>query len=321
MRDWYATVGANAWRLEEFQHYYGNATFDDQVTTDAATFLLRLYVEKLDARYKAPVDRAIAFVLDSQYPVGGWPQRFPLRHEFAKHNGADYTSYLTFNDDVAWENISFLLQCYQVLGDQRLLDPIRRGMSFFLVSQQGAPNPGWSLQYTLDLKPAAARTYEPLSLATHTTASNLEHLLTFYELTGDTRYLARVPDGIDWLDKVQLGEAGCGRQNPSHVHRAANQSPALRASARFQCRQRRVLRRLRSEEGNRPLLADAQDRHRRACARSTRKHARPTSAYSQRNRRSRPARRRRVAALLRASDMRRPRPTTRRSRCVTRSRR
>ena len=68
LRDWYATVGKNAWRLEEFQHYYGNATFDDQVTTDAATFLLRLYVEKLDARYKAPVDRAIQFVLDSQYP-------------------------------------------------------------------------------------------------------------------------------------------------------------------------------------------------------------------------------------------------------------
>ena len=53
LRDWYATVGRNAWRLEEFQHYYGNATFDDQVTTDAATFLLRLYMEKLDPRYKA----------------------------------------------------------------------------------------------------------------------------------------------------------------------------------------------------------------------------------------------------------------------------
>ena len=107
---------------------------------------------------------------------------------------------------MAWENISFLIQCYQVLGDQRLLDPITRGMNFFLLSQQGAPNPGWSLQYTLDLKPAAARTYEPLALATHTTASNLEHLITFYELTGDTRYLARVPEGIDWLEKVKLAK-------------------------------------------------------------------------------------------------------------------
>ncbi|MEJ0085652.1 MAG: pectate lyase [Pseudomonadota bacterium] len=225
LRDWYATVGRNAWRLEEFQHYYGNATFDDQVSTDAAMFLLRLYVEKLDARYKPPVDRAIAFVLNSQYPIGGWPQRFPLNYEFAKHGHDDYSSYLTFNDDVVWENISFLLLCYQVLGEQRLLDPITRAMNFFLVSQQGAPNPGWALQYTLDLKPAAARTYEPLALATHTTASNIDHLLTFYELTGDTRYLARVPDAIDWLEKVKLPKpvAG-GKTHPTFVELSTNRA-------------------------------------------------------------------------------------------------
>lgn len=225
LREWYDTVGRSAWRLEEFQHYYGNATFDDQTTTDAAVFLLRLYMEKLDARYKAPVDRAIGFVLDSQYPIGGWPQRFPLRYEFSKHGRADYTSYLTFNDDVAWENVSFLLLCYQVLGDPRLLDPIHRGMNFFLVSQQGAPNPGWALQYTLDLKPAAARTYEPLSLATHTTASNIGHLLTFYEMTGDTRYLARVPEAIDWLEKVRLPKPDArGRTHPTFIELRTNRA-------------------------------------------------------------------------------------------------
>jgi PelA/Pel-15E family pectate lyase len=225
LRDWYATVGRNAWRLEEFQHYYGNATFDDQVTTDAATFLLRLYVEKLDARYKPALDRAIQFVLDSQYPIGGWPQRYPLKYEFSKNGKPDYTSYLTFNDDVAWENISFLILCYQVLGEQRLLDPITRGMNFFLVSQQGAPNPGWALQYTLDVKPAAARTYEPLALSTHTTANNIDHMLTFYELTGDTKFLARVPDAIDWLERVRLPKPDAkGRTHPTFVELQTNRA-------------------------------------------------------------------------------------------------
>jgi hypothetical protein len=225
LRDWYATVGRNAWRLEEFQHYYGNATFDDQTTTDAAIFLLRLYIEKLDPRYRAPVDRAIQFVLDSQYPIGGWPQRYPLSKEFSKKGLADYSSYLTFNDDVAWENISFLLLCYQVLGDQRLLDPITRAMNFFLVSQQGAPSPGWSLQYTLDVKPAAARTYEPLSLATHTTAANIGHLITFYELTGDTKYLARVPEAIDWLERVKLAKPDAGgRTHPTFIEPTTNRA-------------------------------------------------------------------------------------------------
>jgi hypothetical protein len=223
LRDWYATTGKNAWRLEEFQHYYGNATFDDQVTTDAAIFLLRLYFEKLDSRYKTPVDKAINFVLTSQYPLGAWPQRFPISQEFSKKGLADYSSYYTFNDDVSWENISFLMLCYEMLGEQRLLDPIARAMNFFLLSQQGQPNPGWALQYTLDLKPAAARTYEPLALATHTTASNLEHLITFYDLTGDTRYLARVPEGIDWLEKVKLATPdAAGRTHPTYIELVTN---------------------------------------------------------------------------------------------------
>ncbi len=67
----------NAWRLEEFQHYYGNATFDDAGTAESAKFFLRLYVEKKDPKHKAPLDKAIRFVLDSQYPIGLWPQRFP----------------------------------------------------------------------------------------------------------------------------------------------------------------------------------------------------------------------------------------------------
>lgn len=231
LKEWYATIGRNAWRLEEFQHYYGNATFDDQTTTDAATFLLRLYVEKLDPRYKPALDKSIQFVLDSQYPIGGWPQRYPLSEEFSKSGRPDYTSYLTFNDEVAAENIDFLVLCYRVLGDERLLDAITRGMNFFLVTQQGPEQPGWALQYTLDLRPAAARTYEPLALSTHVTESNVRHLIAFYRLTGETKFLARLLEAVDWLESVrlpdELTERGythptfieLGTDRPLYVHR------------------------------------------------------------------------------------------------------
>jgi PelA/Pel-15E family pectate lyase len=215
LREWYATIGRNAWRLEEFQHYYGNATFDDEVTADAAKFLLRIYVEKHDPRYKPALERAIQFVLDSQYPIGGWPQRYPLREDFSKHGRPDYSSFLTFNDDVSAQNIYFLTLCYEVLGDQRLLDAITRGMNFFLTAQQGPPQPGWSLQYTLDVRPAAARSYEPLSLATHTTATNIAHMISFYELTGDSKYIARVPEALDWLQSKALAKrAATGDKDP-----------------------------------------------------------------------------------------------------------
>lgn len=233
LRDWYATVGRNAWRLEEFQHYYGNATFDDEVTADAAKFLLRLYVERHDPRYKPALEKAIQFVLDSQYPIGGWPQRYPLSEAFSKQGRPDYTSFLTFNDDVSAQNIYFLILCYEALGDERLLDPITRGMHFFLSSQQGPPQPGWSLQYTLDVRPAGARSYEPQSLATHTTATNIGHMITFYELTGDAKFLARLPEALDWLQALRLPNAPndgdprilvptfieLGTNKPLYVHR------------------------------------------------------------------------------------------------------
>jgi len=224
LREWYATVGRNAWRLEEFQHYWGNATFDDAGTAEAAKFFLRLYLEKHDARYKGPLDKAIEFVLRSQYPNGGWPQRFPLTHGMLKPGNPDYTSYITFNDDVAAENVEFLTMCYGTLGEGRLLEPIRRAMNAFVVMQQPKPQPGWALQYTPDRKPAGARTYEPRALVTHTTATNIERLVQFYRTTGDPTFLARIPEAIDWLEGLTLapGIAPAGRTHPTFIEPGTN---------------------------------------------------------------------------------------------------
>jgi PelA/Pel-15E family pectate lyase len=226
LRDWYETIGKNGWRLEEFQHYWGNATFDDAGTAESAKLLLRLYLEKRDPKYRPALDKALQFVVESQYPIGAWPQRFPLQHEFAKDGKPDYTSYPTFNDDVAKENIDFLVMCYQTLGDARLLDPIIRGMNAFLVTQQGPPQAGWGLQYTLDLKPSGARTYEPNALVTHTTATNIELLLKFHRLTGDSKFLARLPEALDWLDSVKLppevAAIAGGRTHPTFIEIGTN---------------------------------------------------------------------------------------------------
>ena len=214
LRDWYATIGRNGWRLEEFQKHSDSATFDDAGTAESSKFLLRLFIEKRDPTYRPALDKAIAFVLNSQYPVGAWPQRYPLQ--------PDYSAYLTFNDDVAAENVDFLLMAQQALGDTRLQQPIARGMNAFVVMQQPAPQAGWALQYTPDLQPAGARTYEPKALVTHTTASNIQSLLRFYRLTGDAKFLARIPEALDWLERVKLSPevsaiAGGGRTHPTFV--------------------------------------------------------------------------------------------------------
>jgi PelA/Pel-15E family pectate lyase len=228
-RRWYDTIGKNGWRLEEFHHYYGNATFDDAGTSEASQFLLRLYLERRSSRLREPLERAIRFVLDSQYENGGWPQRFPFVEDApALHGRPDYTRYITFNDDVAGENIKFLLMVYQTLGDERALPAIRRAMDVFLATQQPAPQAGWGLQHTVDtLAPIGARSYEPDALATHTTANNISQLLNFYEWTGDPRFMARVPDALAWLDSLRLADRDvqvAGRHYPTFIEVGSNRA-------------------------------------------------------------------------------------------------
>ncbi|HEX9964836.1 MAG TPA: pectate lyase [Allosphingosinicella sp.] len=216
-KHWYETIGRNAWRMEEFQHHADNSTFDDMGTSESAQFLLRLYLEKQDPKYRPALERAVGFVLESQYPSGGWPQRWPFDPNYPA-----YQSFITFNDDVAAENVRFLTMVYQHLGDTRALDAIHRGMNIYLLTQQGAPQAGWALQYTLDLKPAAARSYEPNALHTATTASNVEQLMNFYRMTGDRRFLARIPEALAWLDSVRLPEPRQGRNFPTFVEIGTN---------------------------------------------------------------------------------------------------
>ncbi|NDV78202.1 pectate lyase [Dysgonomonas sp. 511] len=208
LKKWYATIGKNAWGCGEFNHYYGNATFDDSVTSDAANFIMRMYMEKLDPRYKPSLDKAVGFILESQFSIGGWPQRYPLMYDYPGKNGEpDYTSCITLNDDVIDDNIEFLLRCYHVLGDARAYDALIRAMNCVRILQQGYPTAGWADQYTLDMKPASAREFEPAAITTSGTVNCIRNLLQYYQMTGDSKFLAGIPDALDFLQSIALGQA------------------------------------------------------------------------------------------------------------------
>jgi len=227
LKEWYNTIGKNAWGFEEFNHYYGNSTFDDVTTSDAARFLLRIYLQKMDVKFKPALDKAIQFIIDSQYPLGGWPQRYPLKNDYPHGKYEDYTSFYTFNDDVIWENIDFLIQCYTTLGEERFLDPIRRGMNFYLITQQGNPQGGWGQQYNMMLNPAHARTYEPPAILPSFTYNHAMLLLRFYQYTGDRKFLSRVPDAIQWLESTLLPKdktEGGTRTHPTFVEIGTNKA-------------------------------------------------------------------------------------------------
>jgi len=196
LAEWYASVGHDAWRLEEFHIHPDNATFDDACSAEATQFLLRLQLTRPEPALETALDQALGFVRRSQYPNGGWPQRYPLER--------DYTRFITFNDDVLGENMKTLLMAHVALGEPRALQQLRAAMASVVQTQQPRPQPGWGLQHDLDGRPAAGRSFEPAAFATHTTAANIGLLITFHELTGKAEYTRRVPEALDWLEKLEL---------------------------------------------------------------------------------------------------------------------
>jgi PelA/Pel-15E family pectate lyase len=200
---WYETrASRHVFGYEEYRHYYGNATFDDRTTSDAARFLLRFYATTLDAGYRAPVLAALGFVLEAQYPNGAWPQRFPLRTEFAHHGFPDYTSYYTLNDGVMLGNIELLVEAADMLGDARYFEAARRGVDF-LIAVQGPEGQGaWAEQYGMDMRPVFARTHEPAGYVVRESREAITALEMFYALTGDRRYLTPIPRCLAWFERI-----------------------------------------------------------------------------------------------------------------------
>ncbi len=208
LRQWYATIGKNAWGVSEYNYYYGNATFDDQNSYRPANFFLRIYLLKKDPRHKQALERAIDFFLQSQYPNGGWPQRFPLRYDFpAKDGSPDYSSFITLNDGVMERNIDFMLRCYYLLDDERCLSAAKKGMDCLQLLQQAAPVAGWALQYNLDMQPAKARDFEPASVCVSTTYSTVMLLMEYYRLTGEKKYIQGIPAALTFLDEVAFNDS------------------------------------------------------------------------------------------------------------------
>lgn len=205
LKEFYRTIGRQAWRLEEFQHYYGNCTFDDEATSICATLMLRVYLEKKDPAVHKALDKVISFMIRSQYSNGGWPQRYPLMYDHPFRGKEDYSSFITLNDDVMPANIEFLIQCYQELGRKDLLKPIRKALDLSLKLQQPAPFAGWGDQYFVKtLKPAHARSYEPRAINTSTTVRMVNAMMDYYRLTGESKFLKGIPAAIEFLRSQKL---------------------------------------------------------------------------------------------------------------------
>ncbi|SHF14250.1 pectate lyase, PelA/Pel-15E family [Microbulbifer donghaiensis] len=176
-------------------------TFDNSATSTQFWIMARAYGATGDKRYAAAAERALRLILLAQYPNGGWPQSFPLRGK--------YHELLTFNDGVTFELLSIVraaaqseegLQFLPEALRARAADSLQRGLQMLLKTQvvSDGRTTIWGAQHDPEtLKPAAARAFEPASLAT---AESADLVLFLMELERPSVEIKRaIESAHDWF--------------------------------------------------------------------------------------------------------------------------
>jgi PelA/Pel-15E family pectate lyase len=206
-------------------------TIDNNATTTELRFLARVQAQAPGTEgegYRASFARGLRYLLDAQYPNGGFPQVYPLE--------GGYHDAITFNDDAMVDVMELLRSVAARQGDYAFVPPalaseagdaLARSLRLVLATQIVASGvrTGWCQQHDmLSLAPVGARNFEPAALASHESASLLMFLMR--ESAPSPQLVASVHAGVAWLRGVALRDHAWTRTSPELGRRLVAQPGA-----------------------------------------------------------------------------------------------
>jgi PelA/Pel-15E family pectate lyase len=146
-----------------------HTTIDNDATYTQMNFLARVFTKTDKPEYEAGFERGLDYLLTAQYPNGGWPQFYPLRHGYWDH--------ITYNDDAMIGVMETLRAIADKEPDYAFLDDsdrdkaraaMAKGVECILKTQVvlNGKLTVWCAQHDEQtLAPAPARKYELVSLS------------------------------------------------------------------------------------------------------------------------------------------------------------
>lgn len=180
-------------------------TFDNGATVREIWFLARMHRVIPEPSLAEAVRRAVDHILAAQYSNGGWPQRHPPGHGYARH--------ITFNDGVM-VNLMGLMRAVAADADfaflgaerrQRADAAFARGLQCLLRCQVRVEGrlSLWAAQHDeVTLAPRPARSFEPAALATAESAGVLRLLMSLSDPAPEV--CAAIRAGAAWFETAQL---------------------------------------------------------------------------------------------------------------------
>jgi PelA/Pel-15E family pectate lyase len=183
-------------------------TIDNGATTGEMRFLARVQNQLGDKGepYRAAFLKGLRYLLNAQYPNGGFPQVYPLQ--------GGYHDAVTLNDDAMARVVALLMDIGEGRSDfafvpaalvEETRAAVHRSVGLLLATQQlnGGKRTGWGQQYdALTLELAGARNFEPASLSSAESAGVLMLLMRLPEPTPAVR--EAVNGGVAWLRAAAL---------------------------------------------------------------------------------------------------------------------
>lgn len=197
----------------------GITTLDDNVTQACIRVLMRVdrALQFKDAAVHEAAQYALDKLIEVQYPIGAWPQRYerpadPAKFPVVAHAsypdkwewkwpGADYRSHYTFNDNSISDVIDVMLEATRIYDNNRYLAAAERGGQFILRAQLPDPQPAWAQQYDAQLHPAWARQFEPPSVTGGESIGIMRTLMVLYRETGNRKYLDPIARALAYFQR------------------------------------------------------------------------------------------------------------------------
>ena len=188
------------------------ATFDNGATVTEMMFLAKIYSKIKDERYRSSFMKGFGYILQAQYPNGGWPQFFPFR----KGKTVSYASHITYNDN-AMVNVMTLLR--DIVDGKELYTPMQircemkakaktafeKGVECILKTQimKDCKPTVWCAQHDeFTLAPANARAYE---LASFSGSESVGITMLLMDIENPSKEIINAVNGaVKWYENHKI---------------------------------------------------------------------------------------------------------------------
>ncbi len=183
-----------------------DSTIDNGATYTQLSFLARVVTAQRQERHRESFMKGLDYLLQAQYPNGGWPQFYPDLSGYYKH--------ITYNDDAMigvmklLRNIADARPVYAFVDEARRVraaSAVEKGIECILKTQVivNGKRTVWCAQHDeVTLAPAAARTYEVVSLSGGESVGNVQFLMSIKNPSPEV--VESIESAITWFEQSQL---------------------------------------------------------------------------------------------------------------------